>query len=120
MSHNNFSDSKHIFIYLLYNTLFRTGFTPMVKILRDYLASELVSRQRYVSASEATGEASEENQQALELPPATTTTPCVDGMIVPSKFPKSAKLLFANKKEKDIMYRVELDHLEQATANRLI
>lgn len=90
----------------------------MVKILRDYLSTEMVSRQRNISASEASGEESQENQVAPELPPI-TNTPCDCKESVPAtNSPKTAKLLFANKKERDIMYREELEHLSHSTAEK--
>lgn len=90
----------------------------MVKILREFLASELVSsRQRNSSTSEASGEAGEENQQAQEFPPLTNNGS--NSEVLPtSTSPKRAKLIFANKKEKDVMCREELDHLSSATAER--
>jgi len=94
------------------------GFTPMVKILRDCLVSEVKPRLRNTSASEARGESREE-EVAPELPPS-TSEPCnyeaedqVDG-----NTPKTAQLLFANKKEQDIMFRQELDHFAMATNNK--
>ena len=98
----------------LHHTL---GFTPMVKILRDFLSTELVSRQRITSASEASGESGQDDQLAPELPPATNKA-CDCDKVSLVKLPKTAKILLANKQERDIMYREELDHLEQATANR--
>lgn len=95
----------------------------MVKVLCDFTSTELVSRpQRNVSiseasSSEATGEASAENQQAPELPPVTNKT-CECNDMVSSGLPKTAKLLFANKKERDVMYMNELEHLSYATAER--
>jgi len=90
----------------------------MVKILRDYLMSEIKPRPRVTSASEACGESREE-EVAPELPPS-TSEPCsyeeedqVDG-----NTHKKAQLLFANKKERDIMFRQELDHLAMATSNK--
>lgn len=91
----------------------------MVKILRDFALTESVesvSRQRIISTSEASGESSEENQQAAaELPPLNDK---VFSGIVPSASPKTARLLFANKKARDIMYDKELEHLRNATADR--
>lgn len=91
----------------------------MVKVLRDFMSSEMVStRQRIMSTSEASGEASEENQQAPELPPLTNKA-CDCSEVVPhTDIPKTAKLFFANKKEKDVMWKEELEHLKQATAER--
>lgn len=89
----------------------------MVKILKDFMSTELVSRQRYISTSEAKGEASQEDQQAPELPPATSSTRN-SLEFIPNGLPKTAKLLFANKKEEDIMWRQELDALIHATAKR--
>lgn len=90
----------------------------MVKILHDFAATELAStpRHRIMSNSEATGEAGEEEQQALELPP-TLNKVCSDGA-VPTVTPKTAKLIFANKQERDVMCMEELDHLQKATAGR--
>ena len=84
----------------------------MAKILRDYLSSELTTRTRITSASEACGE---EEEDAPELPPSHSETD-EDEVVV--KVSKTAKLLFANKREKDIMYREELDHLAHATDNK--
>ena len=96
----------------------------MVKLLRDFTSSELVSRpqQRNVSineasSSEATGEAGEENSQAPELAPVTSETSETSETVFNGS-PKTAKLLFANKRERDIMYRQEVDHLSYATAGR--
>ena len=95
----------------------------MVKLLRDFTSTQLVSRQHRnvsineASSSEATGEASEENLQAPELPPVDNKT-CDCGDVLFSGLPKTAKLLFANKKERDIMYSNELEHLSYATAER--
>ena len=92
----------------------------MVKILRDYLMSEVRPRPRITSNSESRGESREEEEVAPELPPS-TSEPCnyedkdqVDG----GKLPKTARLLFANKRERDIMCRQELDHLATATSNK--
>lgn len=89
----------------------------MVKLLCDYTSTEVVSRQRNASSSEASGEAGEEEQQAPELPPLTNKT-CNHEDLAPKGLHKTAKLLFANKKEIDIMYREELDHLSRATRGR--
>lgn len=95
----------------------------MVKLLHDFTSTQLVSRpQRNVSineasSSEATGEASEESLQAPELPPVGSKA-CECGDAVLGGLPKTAKLLFANKKERDIMYANELEHLSYATAER--
>jgi len=70
-----------------------------------------------MSVSEASGEASAEEQLAPELPPLTNKA-CDCPEIVPSGIPKTARLLFANKREKDIMWQEELKHLEIATAER--
>lgn len=84
----------------------------MVKILHDFMSTELVSasRQRNMSASEASGEAGEDDQQAPLRPPLVNKVETVS--------PKTAKMLFANKKEMDMMYREELEHLHEATAGR--
>lgn len=88
----------------------------MVKILHDFTSTELVSTPRHrILSSEATGEAGEEERQAPELPPLLNKV--CDGT-VPSVSPKTAKLIFANKKESDVMCREELDHLQKATAGR--
>ena len=89
----------------------------MVKILWDFLSSELISRHRNTSVSEASGEANQENQQAPELPPATNQS-CECNELTSTRISKTAKLIFANRREKDIMYREELDHLVIATAER--
>lgn len=92
----------------------------MVKILHDFASTELVpaSRQRRIlSASEASGEAGEEERQASELPPL-VTKPCDFDGAVPSISPKTAKLIFANKKEGDVMWKEELEHLQEATEGR--
>lgn len=89
----------------------------MVKILRDFLSTELVSRPRITSASEASGESGQDDQLAPELPPAINKV-CDRDDEVTVKLPKSAKLLFANKKERDIMYKEELHHLARATNER--
>lgn len=94
------------------------GFTPMVKILRDYVSTESVHRQRIISTSEASGEASEEEQTAPELPPTTNKICEEESKGVGS--PRTAKLLFANKKERDVMCKEELAHLEAATAGRYV
>lgn len=94
----------------------------MVKVLHDFMSSELVSRQRNTSASEARGEAGEEPQVAAELPPLTHDH-CdypPGGAVQGSRTPKSARMLFANKKERDVMYMEELDHLRHATADRYV
>ena len=90
----------------------------MVKVLHDFMASELVSRQRNTSASEAHGEAGEEEQVAPELPPLTHDHCDSPDGAVQNSTPKAARMLFANKKEKDIMYKEELDHLRHTTADR--
>ena len=87
----------------------------MVKLLRDYTSKEVVSRQRNASSSEARGESAEAELQAPELPP---NKICEEKNTVPKDLPKSAKLIFANKKERDIMYREELEHLSRATRER--
>ena len=89
----------------------------MVKLLHDFTSTELVSRQRNISASEARGEAGQENQQAPELPPPATGRE-EDEVVRTSGVPKTAKLLFANKRERDVMWREELDHLVYATRDR--
>lgn len=89
----------------------------MVRVLHDFMASELVSRQRNTSASEARGEAGEEDQVAAELPPLTHDHCDYPGVVLNST-PKSARLLFANKKERDVMCMEELDYLRHATAGR--
>lgn len=89
----------------------------MVKVLRDFLSTELVSRQRVMSASEASGESGQDDQLAPELPPATNKV-CDCEEVSAVKVLKTAKMLFANKGERDIMYREELDHLAHATAER--
>lgn len=87
----------------------------MVKLLCDYTSSEVVSRQRNASSSEASGV--EELVQAPELTPVTSKT-CEHEDVVPKGMPKTAKLLFANKKQRDVMYKEELDHLSRATRER--
>lgn len=84
----------------------------MVKILHDFTATELVStpRHRILSNSEATGEAADDEQQA----PVPLLVNKANGYVSP----KTAKLIFANKKETDMMCREELDHLQKATAGR--
>ena len=89
----------------------------MVKILRDFMSTELVERQRRSSTSEAVGESGQADQLAPELPPATNNAcDCVE--VSPSNRPKSVKMLFANKKERDIMFKKELDLFAEATDNR--
>ncbi len=90
----------------------------MVKIMCDFASTETVSRQRITSLSEASGESSEENQQAPELPPLTNQACNYNNGVVPASSPKAARLLFANKKAKDIMYEKELEHLRHATGER--
>lgn len=84
----------------------------MVKILHDVASKELVSssRSRIVSMSEARGE----EEQVPELSPPLNKV----GGPMPSVAPKRVKLIFANKKERDIMYQEELEHLQEATAGR--
>ena len=95
----------------------------MVKVLRDFTSTELVSQPRRnlsineASSSEASGEAEEENQHAPELPPLNNKTSSCSQVAV-SGPPRRVKLLFANKKEKDVMYWTELEHLSHATAGR--
>lgn len=92
----------------------------MVKILQDFASTELApaSRQRRImSASEASGEEGEEERQAPELPPLVNKHCDFDGA-VPSVSPKTAKLIFANKKVGDMMWREELEQLQEATEGR--
>lgn len=93
----------------------------MTKLLCDFTSTELSSRQRNISSSEARGEASEEEQLAPELPPL-TNKPCGgqeegEGAAA-SGLPRKAQLLFANKQERDIMWREELEQLSRATRER--
>ncbi len=89
----------------------------MVKILKDYLSSEVKTRNRITSASEASGESGAE-EVAQELPPS-NSEPCnCDDEKQEDNLPKTAQLLFANKRERDIMYKEELNHLAQATDNK--
>ena len=91
----------------------------MVNLLRDYTSSEVVSRQRNANSCEAPGEAGKEEQPAPELPPLTNeaTKEQNKGTQSPAK---TAKLLFANKKERDVMYREELEHLTHITRQRCV
>jgi hypothetical protein len=92
----------------------------MVKILHDFASTEMVpaSRPRILSTSEATGEEGEEEQQAPELPPLTNKVCDCDGP-APS-VPKTLKLIFANKKEQDVMWKEELKYLQEATEGRWV
>lgn len=84
--------------------LYITGFTPMVKVLRDALSSQLASReQALASNSNSNGScSSSSSSQSREQSAAT----------------KTAKLLFANKAEKDILWREELDQFSKTTQGR--
>ena len=89
----------------------------MIKILRDFMSTEIVEHQRRFSASEAVGESGQDDQPAPEFPPATNNaSDCEE--VSPSNHSKSVKMLFANKKERDIMFRKELDLFAEATDDR--
>lgn len=88
----------------------------MVKIMREVASTELVSRQRVTSTSEASGESYEENQQAPELAP--QACDCDNKVVATAASPKTARLLFANKTTRDIMCEKELEQLRHATGQR--
>ena len=89
----------------------------MIKILRDFMSTELVEHHHRSSASEAVGILGEDDQLAPELRLATENA-CSCEEIWPSNRPKSVKMLFANKKERDIMFKEELDLFAESTDNR--
>lgn len=81
-----------------------TGFTPMVKVVRDALSSELASREQSLSSSSSGGAASASQERRDHQQPAGAG--------------KTAKLLFANKTEKDILWKEELLQFSKATQGR--
>ena len=83
------------------------------------MSTEIVEHQRRSSSSEALGELGQDDHLALEFPPTTSNTSnCEDISLL--NYPKSVKMLFANKKERDIMFRKELDLFAEATNYRYI
>ena len=70
----------------------------MVKVVRDALSSELASREQSLSSSVAASSSQERRDQ-----PASASSG------------KTAKLLFANKTEKDIIWKEELSQFSKAT-----
>ena len=73
----------------------------MVKVVRDALSSELASREQSLgSCSSGATSASQERRDQ------------------PAGAGKTAKLLFANKTEKDILWKEELSQFSKATQGR--
>lgn len=72
----------------------------MVKVVRDALSSELASREQSLGSSSGAASASQERRDQ------------------PAGAGKTAKLLFANKTEKDILWKEELSQFSKATQGR--
>ena len=79
------------------------GFTPMVRVARDALSSQLANREQALATSSSSAVNSTQEKR-------------VGGQQAPVA--KSAKLLFANKMEKDILWREELDQFAKTTQGR--
>lgn len=86
---------RHVF------TVIHAGFTPMVKVLRDTLSSQLASREgNSLSSSSSSSSGCPERKDQ-----------CIGGA-------KTAKLVFANKTEKDILWKEELTQFAKASQGR--
>ena len=73
----------------------------MVRVVRDALSSQLANREQALTSSNGGGSSSQERRAGEQQPIA-----------------KSAKLLFANKTEKDILWKEELDQFAKTTQGR--
>ena len=71
----------------------------MVRVLRDALSSQLANREQALTSSSNGGSSTQEKRDREPVA-------------------KSAKLLFANKAEKDILWREELDQFAKTTQGR--
>ncbi|XP_064405322.1 cytochrome b5 reductase 4-like [Halichondria panicea] len=76
-----------------------SGFTPMVKLLRDFFHTELVAREQETSDNQTDGSTNKQREHA-ECPTST------------------AKLLFANKTESDIWWKDEMRQIAKMESER--
>ncbi len=84
-----------------FNLIVSVGFTPMVKLLRDFFHTELVAREQETSDSQT--DSSTNKQREHEECPTST-----------------AKLLFANKTESDIWWKDEMRQLAKTESERWV
>ena len=71
----------------------------MVRVLRDALSSQLANREQALTSSSGNTQDKRDGEQQQPVA-------------------KSAKLLFANKTEKDILWREELEQFAKTTQGR--
>jgi predicted NBD/HSP70 family sugar kinase len=72
----------------------------MVRVVRDALSSQLANREQALTSGSNSGTNTQEKRDGEQ------------------SAAKSAKLLFANKTEKDILWREELDQFAKTTRGR--
>ena len=77
----------------------------MVRVVRDALSSQLANREQALTSNSTSSNSTQEKRDGEQQQQ-------------PSPVAKSAKLLFANKTEKDILWREELDQFAKTTKGR--